>query len=126
MPLVHAVVWLDHHSAHVLQFDAEQVQAHKLQAHVHPTPQHGSDVRSEHEFFSEICDTLAGIPQVLITGGHTAQSDFRHYVDKHRPAVAPQIVGWETVDHPSEGQLVALARKFFVRHERMAGSPTAG
>jgi hypothetical protein len=124
MPLFHAVVWLDHHSAQVLQFDAEQVQAHKLAAHVHATAQHGSDVRSEHEFFGDVCAALAGIPQVLITGGHTAQSDFRHYLDKHRPAVAPQIAGWETVDHPSEAQLVALARKFFVAHERMAGKPT--
>jgi stalled ribosome rescue protein Dom34 len=126
MSLFHAVVWLDHHHAQVLQFDAEQVHAQKIEAHVHDTPQHGSGVRSEHEFFGEVCAALAGIAQVLVTGSHTAQSDFRHYVDKHRPAVAPQIMGWETVDHPSEGQLVALARKFFVQRDRMAGSPTAG
>ena len=124
MSLFQAVVWIDHHSAQVLQFDAEHVQAQKVKAQTHYTRQHGSNVRDEHEFFGEVCDALAGITEVLVTGSHTAQSDFRHYVDKHRPQVAKQIVGWETVDQPTEGQLVAFARKYFVKHDRMAGIPT--
>lgn len=124
MALFHAVVWMDHHSAQVLQFDAEQVQSQKVKAHQHHTRQHGSSVRTEHEFFGEVCDALAGISEVLVTGSHTALADFRHYVDKHRPQVAPQIVGQEVVDHPSEGQLLALARQYFVKFDRMAGTPT--
>ncbi|MEO8739260.1 MAG: hypothetical protein ABI537_06110 [Casimicrobiaceae bacterium] len=124
MPLFQAVVWIDHHSAQILQFDAEHLQASKIKAHTHYTRQHGSGVRDEHEFFGEVCAALAGVTEVLVTGSHTAQADFRHYVDKHRPLVSKQIAGWETVDHPSEGQLVASARKFFVKHDRMAGIPT--
>lgn len=124
MPLFHAVVRIDHHSAQVLQFDANQVQAQALKAHSHPTKQHGSAVRAEHEFFGEVCDALAGITEVLVAGSHTAQADFKHYVAKHRPAVAAQIVGYETVDHPSDNQLVALARDFFLKYDRMAGVPT--
>jgi stalled ribosome rescue protein Dom34 len=124
MSLFHAVVLIDHHSAQVLQFDAEQVHAQKVKAHTHHTRQHGSSVRTEHEFFGEVCDALVGIAEVLVTGSHTAQSDFRHYVDKHRAAVGAQIVGWETVDHPTEGQLLALARKYFVKQDQMSGAPT--
>jgi hypothetical protein len=80
-------------------------------------------VRTEHEFFGEVCDALQGFNEVLVTGAHKAQADFRHYVEKHRAHLSPKIVGWETVDHPSEGQLAALARKFFVKHDRMAGIP---
>ncbi|MCZ8074077.1 MAG: hypothetical protein O9341_08070, partial [Paucibacter sp.] len=54
----HAVVWLDHQQAKVLQFDAEHVQAEKIKAHSHHTKQHGSAVRSEHEFFGEVCEAL--------------------------------------------------------------------
>lgn len=124
MSLFHAVVWTDHQSAQVLQFDAEHVLAQKVRAHTHHTAQHGSAVRSQHEFFAELCDALAGINEVLVTGSHTATADFRHYVDKHRPQVGGQIVGYEVVDHPSENQLVALARKFFLKHDRMTGTPT--
>jgi hypothetical protein len=124
MALFHAVVRIDHHAAEVLQFDADQVLVHKLAAHAHDTPQHHSGVRTEHEFFASVCGALDGISEVLVTGSHIAITDFRHYVDKHRPAVAKQIVGYEIVDHPSEKQLVAQARTFFAGFNRMAGRPS--
>lgn len=124
MTTLHAVVWIDHHSAHILQFDRDHVQASRVQAHSHQTRQHGSAVRSEHEYFGGVCDALAGIHEVLMTGSHQAQADLRHYVEKHRPHLAQQIVGYETVDHPSENQLVALARKYFLKYDRMSGTPT--
>ncbi|WP_428421156.1 hypothetical protein [Methylibium sp.] len=123
MSLFHAVVWTDHQTAQVLQFDAEHVLAQKVRAHTHHTAQHGSAVRSEHEFFGEVCDALDGINEVLVTGSHTALADFRHYADKHRPQTAARIVAYEVADHPSENQLIALARKYFLRHDQMAGTP---
>jgi stalled ribosome rescue protein Dom34 len=120
----HAVVRIDHKTAEILQFDAEHVQAQKIKAHSHHTAYHGSTVRTEHEFFGEVCDALAGVPEILVTGSHQAMADFRHYVDKHRPALAPHIVGWETVDQPTQGQLVALARQYFLKFDRMSGTPT--
>ena len=124
MPLFHAVVRADHQSAEIHQFDADQVLTKKLKAHSHDTPQHHSGVRTEHEFFGSVCDALDGVAEVLVTGSQTAVSDFRHYVDKHRPRVAAHIVGYEVVDHPTENQLVALARKFFANFNRMAGRPS--
>jgi stalled ribosome rescue protein Dom34 len=128
MPLHHAVVHIDHQKAEILQFDAEHLQAQKIKSrsqhglHSQHTRQPGSDVRTQHEYYGEVCEALAGIAEVLVAGGHTAQADFRHYVEKHRPALAKQIVGWETVDHPTDGQLVALAKKHFVKIDRMAGT----
>ena len=62
MNLFYAVVWIDLQSAQVLQFDAEHMLAEKIRAHTHHTAQHGSAVRSQHEFFGEVCDevTTAG------------------------------------------------------------------
>ena len=119
MSLLHAVVWTDHQSAEVLQFDDEQVLATKVKAHTHHTAQHGSAVRSEHEFFGALCDTLGGVSEVLVTGSRTAIADFRHYADKHRPQTAAHIAAYEVVDRLSENQLVALARKYFLEHPPM-------
>ena len=124
MSLFHAVVWIDHQKAQVLQFDAEHVQAQKVKTHSHHTAQHGSSVRTQHEFFAEVCAALAGINEVLVAGPHTGVADFRHYAEKHRPETARRIVGYETVDHPSEPQLVAFARQYFLKYDRMAGTPT--
>lgn len=118
----HAVVWTDHQAAQVLQFDAEHVQAKKVRSHEHYTRQHSSGVRTEHEFFGEVCNALEGVTEVLVTGSHTAIADFRHYATKHRPHTAARIVGYEVVDHPSENQLVAAARKYFLKYDKM-GTP---
>lgn len=124
MPLFHAVVAIDHQSAQILQFDEAHVQSQKVKAHTHHTRQHGSTVRTEHAFFGEVCDALAGITEVLVTGPGTGVQDFKHYADKHRPDTARQVVGYEATDHPTEAQLVALARKYFLKHDRSAGVPT--
>ena len=123
MSLFHAVVFVDHQAAQVLQFDAVQVLERKLREHKHLTRQHGSDVRDEHEFFGQVCDALDGIAEVLLTGGHQGLADFKHYVDKHRPQTAARIVGYEVVDHPSENQLLAMARKHFIKHDQMSAMP---
>ena len=124
MTLFHAVVWADHQSAQVLQFDTEHIEAQKIKAHSHHTAQHGSEVRTQHAFFAELCTALAAIPEVLFTGSHTTTADFRRYVEKHRPQLAGAIVGYEIVDHPSENQLIAMARTYFLKHDRMSGKPT--
>jgi hypothetical protein len=109
----HAVVWIDHRHANILPLEADAAQPRHVQAHVHPTAQHGSAVRTEHEFFAEVCAGLDGIGAVLLTGGKTALADFRHYAEKHRPQTAARIAAYELVDHPTDKQLAALGRKFF-------------
>ena len=96
MTMFHAVAWVDHQSAQILQFDAEHIQAQKVKAHSHHTRQHGSSVRTEHEYFAEVCDALAGVSRGADGGpedrawpisGTTSTST--------APALGQQIVGWE-------------------------------
>ena len=124
MTTIHAVTWIDHQSAQVLQFDAEHIEADKVRSHNHYTRQHGSAVRAEHEFFGHVCDAMTGISELLIVGPHTALADFRHYVEKHRPDTALRVVAYEALDHMTEKQLVARARQYFLKHDRMSGAPT--
>jgi hypothetical protein len=109
----HAVVWIDHHQATVAQIDAKQTPPRRIKAHEHPTAQHGSGVRSVHEFFSDVCDAVDGVDVALVTGGRTTLADFRHYVKKHRPRTGARIVAYDVVDHPTDSQLVADGRRFF-------------
>ncbi len=122
MPMSHAVLWLDHHHARVLRFDDATTEVHAIKDHPRDTGQHKSAVRTEHEFFARVCDALEGVGTVLVAAGHTAQTDFRHYVTKHRHPLVARLAGWETVDHPTDGELVAMARKFFLAHERSPGA----
>ena len=100
------------------------MQAQTVRLHSHPTRQHGSEVRDQDEFYAQVCAALANIREVLVTGGNTSLADFKRYADKHQPPLAARIVGYEPVDHPSDKQLVALARNYFAKVDRMAGRPT--
>jgi hypothetical protein len=122
-PHFHAVAFVDHQHAEVLQFGADADKPLTLHQHLSFTRQHGSGVRTEHVFFSEVCDALDGIAEVLLVGGHTGLSDFRRYVDQHRPQTAQHIVDQAVVDHPTTPQLMALARQRFARVDQMLGIP---
>ncbi len=61
-----------------------------------------------------------------MTGSHTAIADFRHYVDKHRPQTAARVTGYQVADHPSDKQLVALARAYFLKQGETAHSRALG
>lgn len=113
MSFVHAVGWLDHYRAQVLQFDASQNLARQVASHLHYTRQQGSRMRCADEFYGEICDALAGSAAVLVAGAHEVQGDFHRFVDKHRPSVGARILDWQTLDHPTGDELVAFARRHF-------------
>jgi hypothetical protein len=123
MPHSHAVAWIGHLDVHVIEFDADQSVDHRVKQRVHYTRQHHSQVRGQHEFFGEVCEALIGIKAVLVVGHHEPEAAFRQYVSKHRPALALHIVGWEIVDHPTEPEVLKLARAFFVRLGEMAATP---
>jgi stalled ribosome rescue protein Dom34 len=122
MPRAHAVVWLDHHAASIHQFDADSASSAKLKAHEHETRQHNSGVRAVHEFFGDVCDALSAHKEVLITGSRTTLSDFKHYVEKHRPQLMSLVAGYEAVDHPTDGQLIAFARTYFAKFDNLKGT----
>lgn len=79
----------------------------------------------EHAFYGEVCDAMKSIEEVVVVGSSTAQADFKHFIEKHRPLVAKYVVGYESVDHPTDPQLVALARQYFAKRERMGAEPSS-
>lgn len=119
MTFLHAIVQIEHHVARVLQFDAEDFGLRKIAVHRHDTSRRADVVRPEHEFFADVCDSLEEMSMVLVVGAHAAHADLRRYVDRHQRALHARIIGWEAIDHPTEGQLLALARRDFTARERV-------
>ena len=124
MSPMHAVVLIDHHHATILHFDAENASPAKIKAPDHDGHRHGGDTQALHLYFGKVCDALAGASGILVAGSHIAQSDFRRYVDQHHAALRKDIIGWETMDRPTEGQLLAFARDYFIAHAGMARTQT--
>ncbi len=123
----HVAVWVDHKEARIFAVGAGQMdetttmaQLHNIH-HKHPT---GPEGLKEHpddakRFFHEIGKSLLEAEEILIAGPGTAKLEFLRYLHKHEHALEPRIVGVETVDHPTDKQFVAYAKRYFTRVDRM-------
>ena len=85
--------------------------------HIHRHPK-GAAEAHEHpddlkRFFDEVAKALMGAEEILIVGPSTAKLQFVKYVHQHQRAMEPKIVGLETVDHPTDAQLVAYVKGYF-------------
>jgi stalled ribosome rescue protein Dom34 len=128
----HAVVWLDHSEAHVLHFTPEEVDGAHIQSmepHKHLHAKH--TVHEKHHaqsgYYDEVVTALRGAKEILVCGPGSAKLELIRYVNRHAHDLEPLVVGVETVDHPSDGQLLNYARTYFKAADRMiqGGSPTA-
>jgi len=123
----HAVVWLDHVEAHVLHFTHEDVQnklVHgKPHRHLHTkrNAQASGHAPEDPAFFAKIAEALGDAQEILVVGPANAKTEFVKHLDAHAPALRKKVVAVETVDHPSDGQLLAYARQHFRAIDRMRG-----
>lgn len=124
----HAVVWIDHQAAHIIHFNAdsstvEVVKTHSSQSHVHHhrgTLGSGKEPTSQ-AFLHAVVEGFADAKEVLVVGPGSAKLDLLKHVHAHDSAMTEKVVGVETVDHPTDPQLLAFAKKYFLKVDQMRG-----
>lgn len=122
MSTFHAVVWIDHSQAHVLMFDRAHVQAERIKSRSHHSHQgKHADTKS---FFADIAKHLEGVHEVLLAGPGNARTEFRSWCEDHAKGTSHAIIDSVSSDHPSDAQLVAMARQYFVKFDKMAADPS--
>jgi stalled ribosome rescue protein Dom34 len=117
---LNAAVWIDHKEARVFHVDGDSFDEKSIQSpggHLH---RHAKDSSEKHQhpddqkrFFDEVAHLLADSVSVLIVGPSTAKLQFVKYAHQHVPALVAKIVGLETIDHPTDAQLVAYVKTYF-------------
>jgi stalled ribosome rescue protein Dom34 len=122
----HTVVWIDHHEARVFHFSPTDVERLILHAD-HPTKHIHHKANSigsghasaDHDYLHAVAESIADAGAILITGPANAKTELVKHIHNHDPKLINVIVGVETVDHPSDAQLVAYAKKYFNATDRM-------
>lgn len=126
MPHYHAVIWMDHREARVFKFGREDVE--RLVLHPDRPSRHlhhkageiGSGKAAEdHAFHRAIEEAVADVTEVLVVGPGSAKQEFVRDVERSAPTLRSRILGVETVDHPTDPQVVAFARRYFDAADRM-------
>lgn len=122
----HAIVWIDHREARVFHFNATDVERlvlrpHNPTRHIHHKANSiGSGHAPENQaYYRDVAAAIADAGAVLIAGPANAKTELVKHIHRHAPALIEKIAGIETVDHPSDGTLVAHARHYFKAADRM-------
>jgi stalled ribosome rescue protein Dom34 len=126
MTHAHAVVWIDHREAHVIRFGATGSERkvihskHEPQQLYHKANSIGSGRAAlDKQFFNNVTAAIADASAVVITGPASAKTELVNYIHAHKPTLSKAIRSVETLDHPSEGELLNFARKYFESADRL-------
>jgi stalled ribosome rescue protein Dom34 len=129
----HAIVWIDHQQAKIFKFDATQIDSTVVRSsrphqHIHHKANSGDSGHApvDTDFLKRVAENLSGAGTILITGPANAKGELKIYLEEREPAVAARIAGVEPLDHPSDGELLALARRFFKAADRMQSQRRPG
>ncbi|HEX9211643.1 MAG TPA: translational machinery protein [Bradyrhizobium sp.] len=126
----HAVVWIDHSQARVFHLglggsDEVTLHPHLPTRHLH----HKANVTGsghaapDKSFYAEVTMALADAGEIVIVGPAGAKTELAHHIREHAPDVAKRIAAVEAVDHPSDGEIIALARRHFKMSPPRAQAP---
>jgi hypothetical protein len=125
----HVAVWIDHSEANIFHVSADSFETTSVGSPSHHVHRHpiGSEEKKSHpadakRFFELVARALDGAEEILIVGPATAKLEFIRHLHKHEHALEQKVVGVETVDHPTSGQLAAYIRHYFHAVDRMRGT----
>lgn len=113
------VVFIDHDHAHIYSLGQDAAKNVNLTKHEvrHHTSHDAAKKKDSSALYHDVAAQLKAATEVLVIGHGTAKDQFVHHVkDHHHQDLAKKIVGVETVDNPTDNQVMALARKFFKAH----------
>jgi hypothetical protein len=122
----HAIVWIDHRQAKVIFFNADvgdtsTIHAAEPASHIHSKAGSatGTHLHGEPIYFDEIVRTLAPALIFVVVGPSAAKEEFIAHLRAKHPELAKRLAGVEPLDKESDGQLLAFARQYFQRKDRM-------
>ena len=131
----HAVVWLDHLRAVVIDFSVDKNHVHLVASDTEQRQVHrkagpmdsgkandGFKAPEDREFFDGIVEAIGDAREVLIVGPGQAKHAFRKELDKRHPKIAELVVSVQTVDHPRIDELLDYARRYFKRVDSLRGN----
>lgn len=114
----HAVVWIDHRQARVFHFSADD--ADKIVVHAeHPVREYkrgekrtGHRLAEDQHFLEEVTEAVADAEAILVVGPSNEKNELVKHIVRVHPGMMVKVEGVESADHPSDGELVAHARRF--------------
>ena len=112
-----AVIWIDHLTAKIFSMGITGVSPSVVQAQSVAPDGHrkiktigSGHVPENPAFLEQVAKAVAACTEVLILGPGTEKTALLHHLQSARPAM---VLRGETIDHPTDAEIIALGRKHF-------------
>jgi len=113
---------------HISPDDVEACIVRPAKPHQHLHNKRGADkggavgtgrAPEDDHFYHEVVEALKGAQEILIVGPASAKLNLIKHINSHDHQLTDKVIGVESVDHPTDAQLVSYARKYFTAADRM-------
>ena len=130
----HAIIWMDSREAHVFKFNKDDVETDRIKAHLPFSKVHhkagvigSGHMHTDHAYCHEVAEALSGVQEWILAGPGMAKEDMERYLSTSLPELHKTLLAVEPMDHPTDNELVAHARRFFKAADRMrSNAPSIG
>jgi stalled ribosome rescue protein Dom34 len=132
MPHSRAIVWMDSREAHVFRFGLDDVEQERIKAHMPFRKVHhkagvigAGRASADVDFFDHIIDALRGTREWILAGPGQAKEALSNFLEKykgldgHVAHLLEQLARVESIDHPTDGELLKHARHAFKAIDRL-------
>lgn len=116
-----AVVYIDHSHAKIFWLEVNGVQTEELKEkdHLHHSSRDSEKLKDSTPLFHKVAEKLKTATEILVVGHGVAKDQFVHHLEEHKHTdVRKKVVGIKACDHPTDKQVLAVAREFF-KHEHL-------
>lgn len=115
-----AIVWIDHGQARVIKFDGDTSSTRVIRPeggtpHLHHKANSIDDghLPENQVYLHAVGQAITDVGAVLVAGPANAKLELMKHLGRHDPQLLEKVSGVQTVDHPTDGQLLDLARRHF-------------
>ncbi len=116
------VLWLDHSHAKIFNFKSEEPEVSDCpnRHHTnHHNTRHQENEKAEQlkKFYHDVHDQILAAKELLIVGPGFAKNEFKTYLETHHAkGLSRSIIGLETMDKATDGEIKNIAKKFFHKY----------
>jgi len=122
----HAILWIDHHEARIIHFNAAEADENVIHPshpprHLHATAgsASGTHQHGDKSFFRDVANELRSAHLFLLVGPSTAKNEFVTYLESNDRDLLGKLDEVKAMQQVSDKELVAAGRRHFKSADRM-------
>lgn len=122
----HAILWIDHHEARIIHFNASEAD----ETLIHPShpPRHlhskagsasGTHQHGDKQFFRDVAEALGTSHVFMVVGPSSAKDELAAYLEQNHRDLFGKLDSVKAMQQVTDNQLVAAGRQHFKAADRM-------